>query len=268
LSKKKPIWETEEWKITREKVKKSFCEWCLAENSVLVVNQTWSFPNFTRIKRNALQEIIEREIQNKKLKPFLLPEIMQDRYTLTLCPSCDSSSLRIRKTKQPKYICNACSNEFVEPVFATDWNAREVRELHRNWLMNIEAQHELELNDKIEETTTNLQKKYLSGEFTITLCRKCSYQKKLGKSLCQTCKIGYHSKKYETCFNCNSIICTKCIINRVSKMRDDTLCDDCLTTDKISLICKICKITEVVPDENFGVTICADCVLKGHWIDN
>lgn len=256
----RPIWESDEWKQVRERVKKDQCEWC-SDNTVLVVQQTWKFPKFLQIK-NKVFEILYSELQNKEeVEPFELSEELVRKATREVCPECQTKTINMRKYKKPQYRCSS-GHEFENPNQIIDYTNKEVYLAQISWKKEIEEKYKDRLESMIEAEYTSLEQRYLSGKETITLCRSCSYHRKLGHVRCKICGKNFHSPQFESCYECNTVLCKKCGEKRILKKLSTSICKDC-NNDQMTDICQVCTKNPVEP----RLKICADCVLQGYWVD-
>lgn len=252
MSRQKKIWELPEWKATRKRLLKDYCEQCETTDKISVLTHLKPFPKALQIKQRVIEQLIHELLVTHKINEFQ-PTCTP---TISVCPNCSSTSLRQRKVKLPKYICNRCKHEFEQPAIEVE--RRTLNQLQHEYYRDALQPYQDEIDKRYNEEQTRLKEYYLSGEDTITLCTTCSYNFKMGRVLCKFCKKHYHSKHYDKCFYCNSVKCEKCD-NRILKSKNQTICDDCQTI----AICPICKKNPVAN----GLKLCENCILQGQWID-
>lgn len=260
VSKEKKLWELPEWKATRKRLLKSHCEQCGNKDKVLVLTHTKTMPSAKSVGRKIRQQMLEELIAKGGIEEFSLSDEEKSRFQIETCPSCSSSSLRIRKVKSPKYACNNCKGEFENANTVINWNDYDLLRLRNEYNWQQLEPHRDEIDNRYQAEMEANKEWYLSGNDTWTLCNSCSFNFKKGRILCETCRKHYHSKRYEGCFHCNSVLCTKCKETRILKKLGVNTCEECTE----SKICEICKENKLTGDLN----LCESCVLQGHWLDD
>lgn len=260
VSKEKKLWELPEWKATRKRLLKSHCEQCGNKDKILVLAHTKTMPGGVSVGRKIRQKYLEELIDKGNIKKFSLSEKEEIKFQIATCPECSSSSLRIRKVKKPKYACNKCKKEFEEANIVINWNDYDLLRLRNEYNWQQLEPHRDEIDERYQAEMDVIKTWYLSGDDTWTLCNSCSFNFKKGRILCETCKKHYHSKRYESCFHCNSLVCIKCGDKRILKKLERDTCEACMEKK----ICEICGENKLAG----ALRLCESCVLQGHWLDD
>ncbi len=255
MVKEKKLWELPEWKATRKRLLKKYCEQCGNTDKIMVLTHTRQFPKARAVARSIRNELLNKYISDGTIPQF---EIDRDRFRSNQCTECNSRSIRERKIKRPRYSCNSCKFEFDTPNLAFDEFDPEYLKLLNNYyndkLHKFRAEMDMAYNNRMDE----LKQWYLSGEDTVTYCNSCSYNFKQGRTLCQNCKKHYHTKNYDKCFYCNSRPCENCGKRVLNSM------NSCYECDKDERICVSCESNKITSELN----ICDECVLQGKWVDS
>ncbi|MCY3414482.1 MAG: hypothetical protein INQ03_22735 [Candidatus Heimdallarchaeota archaeon] len=247
----KPIWDSVEWKETRARLLKDHCEECGKSDAILMLTHTKSAPSAKRVGR---------EIRNRKIKELLQSNVISafnpanDEFLKNSCPSCKSFSLRERKMKKPRYVCNTCTGAFEEPVLIIDTDNVNYRALEREYYWTALEPYKVEIDQEYNNQMEKIRQWYISGEDTRTLCKSCAYNLRKGRVLCKQCKEKYHDPRYEVCFNCNSSECNRC----GKRILKGHICE-CDSKDEKQ--CKFCG--QIVQSEE--IEVCDSCVLAGKW---
>ncbi|MHA2252446.1 MAG: hypothetical protein ACXAD7_18915 [Candidatus Kariarchaeaceae archaeon] len=264
------LWELPEWKKTRERLLKDFCEQCGKKDPPFSLIHTKPFPKALQVSKEVRQKLLQELVEKGEMQEFSLTTLQESELKVRKCPECFSLSLRERKVKKPKYACNNCSSEFEEPIVGIDENDSRVIKLRNQFYFDRLSKFSSEIDLRYNQELERLRIWYLSGEDTATYCRSCAFQRRKGRILCAKCKTHYHSPKYASCFVCNSILCNICEKNRILRDLKQTTCQECkdLGSKEEEIDCIICMKNKVIPSQNFGQRICERCVLDGHWIEH
>lgn len=265
MSENKPdkLWETKEWRDTRDRLLKDYCEMCGKRNVTLVLTHTKPFPKAKIIGRRMRAEFISELISKSEIKEFSISGADREKFLINRCTICSSQSLRERKVKKPRFYCNNCKSDFDTPEIVFNEYDPEFLKMRNHYYNGILENYREEIDNRYNKKMDELKKWYLSGEDTITYCSSCSFNYKKGRILCSTCKKHFHNKGYEQCFYCNSVECIQCGKNRILKRFDQDTCDSCLQNSSKEKMCESCSKNNVFSD----LKICDECVLQGKWVD-
>ena len=205
-------WHTKKWKRMREERLGDECVQCRSVQPPLVIQHLSHEQLIPPQKHELIWELInERNLYPQK------PEVFRDG-----CPKCRKISIQERKSIDPKWKCRSCSNEFDEPsavsvkVSSRSKKGRGKEEHDEFWKKRKQIYNEFQsenkdlIEQKYQELSIGYEQarkisddRYMSGEGTVTFCKKCAYLWDIeGKRLCRLCKKDYHEFKYKHCYEC------------------------------------------------------------------
>lgn len=219
-------WQLKEWHERRQDIlekSNGTCNWC---GNVIDTHFTIHHPGFQFDSLREWEEVALTLFEQTDTYKNLPTEI---RFK---CPNCDSppSSLRERKTKNPKWACNQCHGETDNPAQEEYFQKEPFRKAYKEFVKNESNKEYIRL--AYEKKKKEHWEKYMSLKGTIILCRKCHFMWEVHhKKPCPKCKNGYVSPQYEMCFNCakkEGIIkqCKEC--NKwVRELTEYGICFDC-----------------------------------------
>jgi hypothetical protein len=237
----KKSWHTKDWKERRKQVIKDKCEQC--GGSEILTLQNLSKPEkFNKYYLNAymhFHSIFDSEntmnFEDLISKNDILNYIdATPREIFSMCPKCCGNYYSVKRI--PHFVCSRCKYEFDEPMrkllpeYIDDLynnfdlstidkpaNApgnRKVRHImlysyirkklaNNKFKENFKEKYQCKIDKKTMIDYLNANIEYLSLENTKTLCKKCSFSKKIiGKDLCPICNKNYKKLQYKTCVDC------------------------------------------------------------------
>jgi len=207
--KSKP-WHTKEWKEMRALRIGDKCEQCdSTDPPMLLQHLSHEEPESPPSKRDIVWDLM-REFDQVPPRPTV---------RRPTCPECNDRSLGKRKKLKPTWRCNRCHNEFDEPrMVDTIINNRTEKDAWVKWKNEVlfpthddfadAHQDEVEqrfgtLIDEYELKRQASYDRYVSGEGTVTFCKKCAFLWDMKEMrLCGQCRKNYHPFRYDTCFSC------------------------------------------------------------------
>lgn len=250
------IHQTDRWKEFREAHIGEDCVWCGKEKAeaerLHLHHNNWQpidepKKRWNKIAKSSFHIAVNRELypeigdkewdeldRSEILKLRRRPRPFQTPNRIDICPSCESTSLNSRKTKEPEWRCNDCKKEFDEPdqrrsrrkrVKRTADDRRAYNVAFTLWLNHWAESVTEEWKEEVEENW----EAYWDPDTVVTICQMCHYQhEKQGNVPCRECNENYHSPKWETCVECNpdTELCPECDENWYNKEKNDA-CRDC-----------------------------------------
>lgn len=214
---KKP-WPTKQWRETRARLIKDYCEQCNSKEGPFVLQHTWHPKEY----QDYIEEYILILAKSDRYSGFntsvtqeeIEEYITENSVPRDSCPKCSSVNIRQVNNHEKSYICNRCRHRFDIPLVKayvkscrTENNIKsrllikkDIELSRRIWDENTEEIRKYAVLKNIED-----HKRYLSCKDTVTFCKKCSYMWDIkGMKLCKSCGTHYHSFYYELCFSCST----------------------------------------------------------------
>lgn len=227
------LWGTPEWKELRQRLIKDACEQCGTIEGPMTLQHLWHPTLFTEIVRHlhdvdrqaTWQSYYEENVDTDGLQDVLEP-VGPERPG---CPVCGGYNVQRRKKTAPHWKCQTvrdrriCGAEFDEPI--TTRATRHITAHALRW-QAFSTQYTARYRAReravlTEAAITALEQHvaYLSGEGTLTFCKKCAYLwDEKGVRLCQECRDGYHPHDKPHCQACATggqwVLCSVCQENR------------------------------------------------------
>lgn len=224
---KRSTWHTKEWQKARDKFLQDECQQCGSSEKLALVH-LWRPPRYSTIKIKQQQKKLKELIQLGKVQPFN-EQYLRLEEKRNSCPECNSINIQSRKTKLPKYRCGRCFNEFEKGDEVILIDEKEYTKQYKKWMENNLKKYSAEIEQLIQITQEDYNQRYINGEGTTTMCQKCAFlwtQK--GMKLCVQCKVKYHKKRYDHCYDCNKVLCEKCESTKLLPQPGGlNICEDC-----------------------------------------
>lgn len=223
------LWGTPEWKALRERLIKSRCEQCENKEGPMTLQHLWHPVPLTEIARHLhdadKQETWERYQVEHEASDGLMDVLEPVGPERPGCPVCGGYNVTARKKVTPRWKCHTvrdkrpCGAEFHEAIKTRATKLITAHALRRQAFSTQYAaryrarEHAVYAEAAIialEEHAT-----YLSGEGTLTFCRKCAYLwDERGVRLCQGCRGAYHPHHQLHCRACATggrwVLCSVC----------------------------------------------------------
>ncbi|BCZ46840.1 hypothetical protein psyc5s11_29070 [Clostridium gelidum] len=220
-------WQTEEWKEIRGNKIQDKCSQCESIDE-LRLQHTWKPRSYGIVKNEILakyKELIQNEYPiDQVVKDDEVQEYFKKEYepkNREICPKCESTNIRKRTTVQPVYKCQKCNYEFdkpnykLVPTLIDDRNTSiELATSDKSFMTIqrrigseryynlIQEKYGVELEKETLTIIIDEYIKYLSGEATVTLCKRCGFALLQGKNLCPICKSKYKFIHSDACKEC------------------------------------------------------------------
>lgn len=196
-------WARKEWKENREETVGEVCEWCGEDEAPLHIHHTGSGPNWSK---EWIQSTDTAFGESESFSTKLVSEREE-------CPECGLRDYYSRKTKEPTYRCNNCSEEFAEPrivqeelVTSPEYTTKQyvlqgyyTEKL--NWLRDNRDAARTVFLERFDE----IMKAYIemNEDSVVTICQSCHFQhEQTSNRRCKNCKENWHKYNKEMCWDC------------------------------------------------------------------
>lgn len=184
-AKKSKPWTSAAWKKMREEKIGTACVQCGTTEGPLVLQHTWH-PRPLKV----LWQEAQRSLRDAYYQDHPIVRTEQKPVDRQACPRCQSTS--IRQVKQSgRWQCNGkkrgrvCGHEFDAPILVKGFSPQQKhtrgdewrqlqQEQYEGWLA-LCAQHEDELGLQVVVMSIDEHLRYMSGEDTVTMCKRCAF---------------------------------------------------------------------------------------------